>query len=261
MSDTTGQGRGKGRGGDSGATGILWRSGLAILLGVSLAGAVATVVHAADAPKAPATAAPPPSTNPPVVKYVPPPLPRGTGLRRQVGAGTRSDGAVQTVVTVMAPEKLGLAATDQPVLAWHLDTPSAAPAVVTVNQGFKTVFQCELAGPQPAGVRQVSLASPPAGSSGFRLQPGVAYEWAVRLKIPGDPAENPVSVGWIEFRPTTTAVPGTAADRPADERAVAWGAAGYWYDAVAALSVPEVRPALWPLLQQAGLKNVHPPKP
>ncbi len=193
--------------------------------------------------------------------YVPPN--RGAPASR-VGGGTRGADSTATVLSVLVPEHTGLSATDQPTLYWYVSQPTAAKIELTLldEQGVEPVLELNLDRPVPAGIQAIDLAA-----HGVRLQPEVEYQWSVALVVdPEQRSKDVLASGTVRYAAPSNPVPGTDAAAPAAERAAAWAGAGYWYDALAALTgmtqpgaAPDARVEVTrdALLRQVGIEHVR----
>jgi len=227
------------------------RGGRPGLLGMMMLGmlVVCDFVQSGE-PTIPAALAP--STNTPPVVYQPSKT-RSLGLKRQVAAGSRAGSDSSVSLTALVPNGLPLCATEQPIFWWSLSAPTTHPVEFSLNLGFKTRLKKVLAGPINAGLHPIDLATL---AKDHRLIPGEHYQWAVRLKVGDDPALHPVSMGWVEYRPTDPKLAARASVGSAVQQAAVFAEEGYWYDAVTLLATPAPTPELGPLLRQAGLTNV-----
>ena len=184
-----------------------------------------------------------------------PPKTKVLGLKRQINAGSRNGGLTVAVPVALVPDGLGLSATEQPVFWWFLTQPTTEKIEFTLNRSFETLVKVELPKPDGAGLQRVNLASL-AKDVVVKLTPGNPYEWTVRIKQGDDPAADPVTVGWVEYRPVAAALQ-TRLDATGEaQRPAAYAAEGYWYDAVNLLAAPPIKVDLEPLLRQVGLTNV-----
>ena len=195
---------------------------------------------------------PAPATN--AVQFTPPKT-RAIGLKRQINAGSRSGGQKLAVPVALVPDGLGLSSTEQPVLWWFLTQSTTAKVEFTLNRSFETLVKVELPKPTGAGLQSVNLANL-AKDVAVKLTPGSPYEWTVRIKQGDDPAEHPVTVGWVEYRPVEAGLQAKVGTTAAGQLPVLYAGEGYWYDAVNLLATPPVKADLEPLLRQVGLPNV-----
>jgi hypothetical protein len=165
------------------------------------------------------------------IVYVPPM--RGAPSGR-VGGGTRGPAADLPEVEVLAPDHLGLSATDRPTLMWFLGGPSKAPVEVVVDTlemtGAPPLLELTLPHAPAPGIVAVDLAA-----NGVRLRPGVTYRWSVALVVdPDQRSSDVVASALIRHLP-----PEGKASRPGGDAvgaALDFAARGYWYDALSTLT-------------------------
>ena len=206
----------------------------------------------AEPAKRPPAPVPAPTHSP--VQFTPPKT-KAIGLKRQVNAGSRSGGRASAVPVALVPDGLGLSSSEQPVLWWFLSQPTTAKVEFTLNRRFETLVKVELPDVTAAGLHQVDLASLTKSSS-VKLAPGTPYEWTVRIKQGDDPAADPVTVGWVEYRPVETGLQTKMGSASQIQLPALYAAEGYWYDAVNLLASPKPHSDLPPLLRQVGLVDV-----
>lgn len=197
----------------------------------------ATMVQAqSPQPKAP--------TQSPITTAAPayvPPL-RGAPSRR-VGGSTRSIGQILPVVSVIAPDHVGLTTAAQPVLYWFISKPTRVRLEVTLidESGVKPMLELPIDRVEGPAIHAVDLKK-----HGIQLRPGMEYQWTVAL-VP-DAAERSgdvISGGVIKLVEPPSALGGSAgAASPA-----ALAGAGLWYDAIHALSTR--------IAAQPGNKELH----
>ncbi len=221
------------------------------ILLLALVFATAPLPAAEPAKKAPA---PTPAPAPGAVQFTPPKT-KAIGLKRQVNAGSRSGGRASAVPVALVPDGLGLSASEQPVLWWFLSQPTTAKVEFTLNHRFETLIKFDLPDVTTAGLHRVDLASL-TKQRPVKLTPGTPYEWTVRVKQGDDPATDPVTVGWVEFRPVETDLQTKLGTVSQLQRPALYATEGYWYDAVNLLASPKPHPDLPPLLRQVGLLDV-----
>ena len=202
----------------------------------------------------------PDSTGKPLL-YVPPrkgaPAP---GLRR--GGGTRGTNRSLPMISLLAPDHVGLTLQEQPVLFWFTPTNhNLAYEFTLISENAEVpIIDTKLPIPTRAGVQQIRLADYKA-----KLSPGERYQWSVALVMdPDEPSANVVAKGVIERvnrdkleRPLSSDVGKADAPRRYAE-------AGVWYDALMAISDlmqsnpadMELRRQQVSLLEQGGLAEV-----
>ena len=192
------------------------------------------------------------------VTYQPPTRGAPTGSAR-VGGGTRGPDGKLTSLNVLAPDHVGLTATDQPALYWFTSNPLDAPVELTLlgEGGLKPALELALSPPIEAGIHKLELAK-----HGVRLEPGVPYQWFVAVVVDATQRSGDIVAGGEVQRmaPPPDMVKELERSGAAGAAAV-YARAGYWYDALEALSArvdgapgdPEPRAQRAALLEQAGL--------
>ena len=163
--------------------------------------------------------------------YKPPP--RGAPGGR-VGGGTRGTGRETFVLSVLAPADTGLTTSEQPTLYWFISTGTSSPVELTVTDPDATqpLLETRIPGPIARGIHRIRLAD-----HGIRLAPGVAYSWYVSV-VPdtGRRSRDVLAGGTIELAEPPADVKTTLSAAQSSERAAIYAAAGFWYDAVTAIS-------------------------
>lgn len=162
-----------------------------------------------------------------------PPTPMNSFVVRTEGAGSRGGSKPSfPAVVALAPNHVGLVASEQPTLYFFLEEPGDAGIVfqlVETTRG-ETLLAIIVPGPLPRGIHPLRLAD-----HEVQLEVGARYEWSVlSASAPADAGDS-VSIGWIERKtPPQPLVEALAAD---PDRAVhAFAKSGFWYDAFAAAS-------------------------
>lgn len=184
--------------------------------------------------------------------YVPPL--RGAPSRR-VGGSTRSIGQTLPVVTVIAPDHVGLTTSAQPVLYWYISKPTRVRLEVTLidESGVKPMLELPIDRVEGPAIHAVDLKL-----HGIRLKPGMEYQWSVAL-VPDatERSGDVISGGVVKLVEPPAALGGNFATASPATLAEA----GLWYDAIHALSEriaaqpgnAEWRAQRAALLEQAGL--------
>lgn len=214
-------------------------------------------------PRDQATHTGPASSVSPTLAYVPPH--RGApALGRRIGGGTRSFDKQGPVVSVLAPDHVGLTMHDQPTLYWFVSETVLTPIEVEVTlmeaDGVKPIMKAKLQPPIRPGIQRMNLAD-----HGVHLAPGGQYEWSVALVLdPKRRSRDIVVSGGIE-RVTPEQAGEIPADKtPSQDIVARYAKAGLWYDTVMGVSdLIAASPADQSLRQQradlldtAGLKEV-----
>jgi uncharacterized protein DUF928 len=175
-----------------------------------------------------------------------PPLRGAPGGR--VGGGTRGTANV-FMLSALAPDHMGLTASEQPSLYWFISSATSLPVELAIMdpQGVKPLFERRLAGPVEKGVHRIDLAE-----LGVRLTPGVAYRWSVTV-IPDASrrSRDILAAATIERADVPTEIRAKLAQTRKEEQAAVYAEAGFWYEALASISeLIERAPADTALRQQ-----------
>lgn len=185
-----------------------------------------------------------------------PPM-RGAPASR-VGGGSRSAGAEDFTLTVLAPEDIGLTTQAQPTLYWYASGPSKAKIEVTVIAAVaeKPMLSQDIS-LTGGGVQSFDLAK-----QGISLNPDTEYEWFVSaVPDPAQRSKDITSGGTIKRVAPDPAVQARAAAAGERQAPGVYAQAGLWYDAIDALSRlieshpddAELRAQRAALLSQVGL--------
>lgn len=161
-----------------------------------------------------------------------PPL-RGAPTRR-VGGATRGDERWDLVLAVLAPEQTALTADASPDLYWYLSKADSRPAVFALirDDRIEPVVEVTLTGRPAGGIAKVALAD-----IGVQLEPGVLYEWSVALVTDPDArSKDVVSSATLLRREPNADLRHDVEDADLSAKAALYAGAGYWYDAIGALS-------------------------
>jgi hypothetical protein len=199
----------------------------------------------------------------PVLAYTPPH--RGApSPGRRVGGGTRSFGKKGPLVSVLAPDHVGLTVHDQPALYWFVSETVTTPIEVEVTlieeEGVKPVLKKKLSPPVGPGIQRLNLSE-----YGVHLTSGARYEWSVALVLdPKRRSRDIVASGGIE-RIDAAKAPAIPDDNtPKSEAPQLYAKAGLWYDTIMSVSDliaasptdHTLREQRATLLETAGLKEV-----
>jgi len=158
---------------------------------------------------------------------------RGTPGGR-IGGGTRGEGEVVPVLSVLVPDHTGLTTKAQPELYWYVSNPTSRKIEFTLNleQAGKTLAHKNIKGVREEGIWRISLSD-----LGVTLKPDTEYTWFVAMVLdPDQPSTDVFSGGAImRVQPSGTLeerlVGATETDIPA-----IYAAEGIWYEALASLS-------------------------
>jgi len=205
----------------------------------------------------------PDSQAPPTLTYVPPR--RGApaaGLR--VGGGTRSLDKKGPVVSLLAPDHVGLTSHDQPALYWFVSETVTTPIEVEVTlmeaDGVKPIMKAKFQPPIEPGIQRLNLAD-----HGVHLAPGGQYEWSVALVLdPKRRSRDIVVSSGIERIDSGQAADVPSGETPSLDTVARYAKAGYWYDTIMSLSDliaasptdQSLRQQRADLLETAGLKEI-----
>jgi hypothetical protein len=208
--------------------------------------------EAAVAPAKPAANAMMPVYNPPK---------RGMPGGR-LGGGTRGVGQHVTMLSVLAPDHTGLTTQEQPILYWYLSTSTSQPIYFTLidTESMKTILDVRLPSPARPGVQAIRLTD-----HNIHLSPGIQYQWFIGLMVDGEHrSKDVIAGGVIERAAAPKELSSKLAGAGRTARAAVYAEAGFWYDAVEAISeeinaVPSdagLRKQRASLLEQVGLKEI-----
>jgi len=222
-----------------------------ILLG-SLAG---TSLATAAEPGKPESAA----EKPAAVVYQPP---RRGAPQARVGGGTRGPGSQDDLLTVLAPDHVGLTTQAQPTLYWYARTPAAARfkfALINDTE-IDPLLEVDTGQGKVAGIQQLDLQD-----YNITLTPGVEYEWSVALvRDENSRSADIVSSGVIERVAPAAELGERLAGSSGTERVALYAGEGIWYDAldsvsdliVASPNDRELASLRTTLLEQIGLQEI-----
>lgn len=147
----------------------------------------------------------------------------------RVGSATRGGGGERDMI-VLAPNRMGASATDQPALYWYLPGGAEYPLEVVIQErnADGPLLELEL-GPVP-GRRIGAIA---VVDHGIRLRPGVEYEWSVALVTdPARRSHDVFSMGTVQYVPAGADLAASLQLGSPAERVKRLLDAGYWYDAL-----------------------------
>ena len=214
------------------ACAILTRFG--IIFGVLLLAVTQFAAGQSDAQKPePALLIADPGKKSLTTKIVYRPPPRGAPVQR-VSGSTRGSEDGSVVVSVLAPEGLGLTIREYPTLYWFVSQSVDNRVVVSVidESAIDLLLETSFASPKNPGIQSIRLAD-----QGFRLEPGKRYVWEVALVDgSGDRLKDVYARGAIERVAPSSALRATLEASAPLDRARALAEAGIWYDAIEELS-------------------------
>jgi hypothetical protein len=191
--------------------------------------------------------------------FVPPN--RGSPFTRLGGATRGTGGDDLPRIEALVPEEAGWTLEEQPVLYWYLSEPTdlRIDLVLMRVDPMETLLETTLPPSKGAGIQRIRLAD-----HGVKLEPGVSYQWLVKLvPDPSDRSYDRVVGGGLE-RVTPSPELQRKLGEPSQSRPHTLAEAGIWYDAIDSLSqqidaAPGNR-TLWnqraALLEQVGLPEM-----
>ena len=215
----------------------------------------------------PSATATPTVTASPVVSSSPTAAPRkllykppaaAGNIPARVSGGARGD-TVDAVLIAVVPNHVALTTQAQPSLFWFQSKPAKAKFELTVVEPKKPKPLVSLTAPEAdkSGIHRVKLAK-----YKVELQPDVAYEWSVAIVPDAENRSRDVIAKGVIKRINPPGDLATRIEKADDiERAAAYAAAGFWYDAFESVSNAieahpddaSLRAQRASLLQQVGL--------
>jgi len=217
----------------------------------------------------PSATATPTVTASPVVSSSPTAAPRkllykppaaAGNIPARVSGGARGD-TVDAVLIAVVPNHVALTTQAQPSLFWFQSKPAKAKFELTVVEPKKPKPLVSLTAPEAdkSGIHRVKLAK-----YKVELQPDVAYEWSVAIVPDAENRSRDVIAKGVIKRINPPGDLATRIEKADDiERAAAYAAAGFWYDAFESVSNAieahpddaSLRAQRASLLQQVGLSQ------
>jgi hypothetical protein len=222
----------------------------------SAADAEAETPRAADAKAEPLQASKPART--PQFK----PTNVGAPMTRLGGATRGALGGVPRT-EALVPEEVGHTLQAQPVLYWYLDATTDDRidfALIGVDP-INPILETTLKGPFSPGIQRIRMAD-----LGISLEPGVEYQWFVRvIPNPDQRLYDRVVGGGIQRIEASEELRAKIAAAPKQESYFVLAEAGIWYDALDSLSLQvdaapgdaNLRAQRASLFEQVGLENVN----
>ena len=180
----------------------------------------------------------------------------------RVGGGTRGPGDALPALVALAPNHVGLTAQEQPSLYWYISKVTDHPLELTIvePQAVDPVLETALSQPTHHGVQRVRLAD-----YGVRLALDKEYQWFVALISDREHrSKDRLAGGRIERMHVPQSLVAQLAQADQVEAANIYAQAGFWYEAIAAVSEvidaasadSELRELRATLLDQVGLREV-----
>jgi hypothetical protein len=168
------------------------------------------------------------------------------------------------VISLLAPEHVGLTLQEQPVLYWFTPTKQDRAfsfEFTMIGDNAETpVVETKLPAPTQAGLQQIKLSD-----YKVKLAPGERYLWSVSLIVDAEErSANVVAKGAIERVEREKLEHPLAVNFAESEAASRYAESGVWYDAIMAItdriqanpSNKELRGQRAALLDQIGLSEV-----
>jgi hypothetical protein len=184
------------------------------------------------------------------------------GLRR--GGGTRGMNKSVPVISLLAPEHVGLTLKEQPVLYWFTPTKQDRAfsfEFTLIGDNAETpLVEAKLPPPTQSGLQEIKLSD-----YKVKLSPGERYLWSVSLIVDSEErSANVVAKGAIERVEREKLEHPLGANFSEADAAGSYAGAGVWYDAIMAItdriranpSNKELREQRAALLDQVGLSDV-----
>ncbi|MDH5774869.1 MAG: DUF928 domain-containing protein [Nitrospirota bacterium] len=152
----------------------------------------------------------------------------------RVGGGTRGPSPGLPLLYALVPDHVAVTANEQPPLVWYLSKATALPLEFTVLEGSGVVpiLEVPLSSPAEAGIHMLSL-----GEYDLKFEQGKTYQWFVSL-IP-DPARRSKDIiagGLLEVMSLPENIAEAVRQATPQEATRILARAGFWYDAIGAIS-------------------------
>jgi hypothetical protein len=222
-----------------------------LALGTALLGPAANAEESAGAAAGADVAASPPI-------YLLPKVGKPTG---RIGGGRRGTGDALPGLYALVPDHVGYTTSRQPVLYWYLSERADGNVhfelTLIDEKSVDPLVDRRFPAPTQPGLQAIRLAD-----FGVSLEPGQEYQWSVSL-VPdtADRSKDVVSSGWIEVVTAPDDLEAKLAAAGDDGAPQVYGAAGLWYDSLAASAArlerepanPRYRNELDRLLAEVGL--------
>jgi hypothetical protein len=179
----------------------------------------------------------------------------------RVGGGRRGTGDALPGLYALVPDHVGYTTARQPVLYWYLSEAVSGNVRLELTlideKSVDPLLDRQFPAPAKPGLQAIRLAD-----YGVSLEPGQEYQWSVSL-VPdaSDRSKDVVSSGWIEVVAAPDDLEAKLAAAGPDGAPQVYGAAGLWYDTLAASAArlerdpnnPRYRSDLDRLLAEVGL--------
>ena len=169
----------------------------------------------------------------PMPVYHPPDVSGGV-LPIRVGGGSRGGAAGNVTVEVLVPDQIALTSQEQPSLYWYQSEAAKTRCEVTLTQPkvAKPLLVLQSTGATAAGIHALKL-----DQHKIKLEPKVVYRWSVALVTdPKNRSEDIIADGVIEYVPPSPDLTAKLATADSSQASALFAGAGYWYDALDAVS-------------------------
>jgi hypothetical protein len=193
--------------------------------------------------------------------YIPPSPERPAPAVRTSGA-TRGPEGEFPEITLLVPEHVARAVSDQPILYWYVSDETAVRIEVTLIDGesVEPLLEIPLESPVAPGIHALRLAE-----HDIRLEAGRTYEWSVAILL--DPQRRSADViarAFIERVPPSDQLRVELEGAQGPSKARVYAANGIWYDAFSEASGAAAEPGSvaehadlrQALLEQVGLQGL-----
>jgi hypothetical protein len=174
---------------------------------------------------------PGPSEKQPEPLYQPP---RRGAPGGRVGGGTRGPSPGLPLLYALVPDHVAVTAHEQPPLVWYLSNATTLPLEFTVIEGIGVVpiLEAPLASPAEAGIHMISL-----GEYDLKFEQGKTYQWFVSLIPDSDRrSKDIIAGGMLEVMSLPENIAEAVRQATPQEATKLLANAGFWYDAIGAIS-------------------------
>jgi hypothetical protein len=195
------------------------------------------------------------------LKYKLPAGSSGGATLRQTG-GTRAGGSGKLPsLEVLAPDHVALTTQAQPILFWYQSEPAAAKFQLTLTEPKKArpELSVTLEKSEKSGICGISLAS-----QNVTLEPNITYRFSVALiPDPQNRSKDLLANALVKRVEPSAELTAKLKGAPPASQAALYAEAGYWWDALQAISTAiaaepqnaQLRELRASLLKQAGLSD------
>ncbi|MEX0829815.1 MAG: DUF928 domain-containing protein [Nitrospirales bacterium] len=152
----------------------------------------------------------------------------------RVGGGTRGPSPGLPLLYALVPDHVAVTAHEQPPLVWYLSKATTLPLEFTVIEGIGVVplLEAPLSSPVEAGIHMISL-----GEYDLKFEQGKTYQWFVSL-IPDSArrSKDIIAGGMLEVMSLPENIAEAVRRATPQEATTLLAKAGFWYDAIGAIS-------------------------